>query len=218
MSRTLRDINKALLVAAKRLYQKNCLAACDGNLSYRVDDEIILITPKGKPKADLSTDEFALINMQGDTISGEPSSERSMHLRVYRCCPKARCVVHAHPPTAIAWTIACPELVELPSECMSELIVAAGRIPIAPYARPGTAAMGEHLEAFLPLHRIIILARHGALCWGESIQEASHAMERLEHSAEILMRAKLLGGLTYLPQKEVEALQDIRKTIGEKII
>lgn len=207
-----------LLDAAIRLYQKNCLAACDGNLSYRVDDSEIIITPTGKSKTNLNLDDFATIDIENHIVSGNPSSERLMHLAVYKHCPKAKCVIHAHPPTAIAWTIAYPNLTELPNNCMSELIIAAGRIPIAPYALPGSAEMGTSILPFLPKHRILILARHGAICWGETIQEAANAMERLEHTAEILMRAKQLGGLTYLNEEQVAALYKIRETIGEIVI
>ena len=67
-------------------------------------------------------------------------------------------------------------------------------------------------------NRIIILARHGALCWGESVSEAVNAVERLEHTADTLMRAKLLGGLTSLSQHHVDALYKIRASIGDKVI
>lgn len=212
------NIKQQLIETAQKLYQKNYLAACDGNLSYRLNDDAIIITPKGKPKADLTIDDFALMNIKGDFLYGTPSSENLMHLSVYQHCPQAKCVIHAHPPTAIAWTIACPELEELPNTCMSELIVAAGHIPIAAFALPGSEEMASNINSLIKQHRIIILARHGALCWGESIQEACNGMERLEHSAEILMRAKQLGGLTHLDQEQISALYKIREKIGKSII
>src|SRR3989344_5194083 len=116
------DIKQNLIQAAKQLHQKNYLAACAGNLSYKTSDNHILITPKGKPKAQLTIDDFATMTHDGRILTGEPSSERSMHLCIYQHCPKAKCVIHAHPPTAIAWTIAHPELTELPNECLSEMI------------------------------------------------------------------------------------------------
>jgi len=211
-------VKTEIINAAQQLHKKNMLAACDGNISYRVNDNEIWITPAGVPKSQLRIEDFAKINLDGDILSGNPSSERLMHLSVYRNCPEAKAVVHAHPPTAIAWTIACPGLTELPNRSMSELIIAAGSIPIAPYAMPGTEAMGKAIEPLLSAHRMIILARHGALSWGESVTEALNGMERLEHSADILMRAKQLGGLTELPEKDIEALWNIRKTIGNKTI
>ncbi len=90
-----------------------------------------------------------------------------MHLTVYGHCPQARAVIHAHPPIAISWTVAFPEDRELPGDCLSEIILAAGKIPIVEYARPGTQAMGNVLLPFIENYKIMILSRHGALSWGE---------------------------------------------------
>ncbi|MBS0358728.1 MAG: class II aldolase/adducin family protein [Proteobacteria bacterium] len=212
------SLRMAMISVAKRLYEKNLLAAADGNISYRIDDQKILITPAGCSKALLSSDDMAVITIDGEIISGNPSTERLMHLTVYNYCPEARCVVHAHPPTAIAWSIAYPELTELPAESMSELILSAGQIPFVPYARPGTQTMGEVLIPFLPEHRLMVLSRHGALAWGEDLEEAANGIERLEHSADILMKAQLLCGITKLPQKEIDVLREMRQKIGKKLL
>lgn len=212
------NLKQDIIDVAQQLHAKNMLAAADGNISYRLSDDEIIITPAGKSKAKLNSEDIAVITLQNQIISGTPSSERLMHLAIYESCPKARCVVHAHPVTAIAWSIARPDLKELPSTCLSELILAAGNVPIAPYARPGTQSMGEVLKPFLPANRIIILARHGALTWGEDLQEALNGMERLEHTAEILMRATLLGGITHLPDHEIDILKSMREKIGERIL
>jgi L-fuculose-phosphate aldolase len=211
-------LKKQMITVALALHSKNMLAAADGNISYRISDDEILITPTGKPKALITPDDIAIINLKNEIIYGAPSSERLMHLAVYKNCPKARCVIHAHPATAIAWSIARPDLTELPSGCLSELILAAGRVPIAPYARPGTKTMGDVLTPFLPESRIIILARHGAITWGEDLQEALNGMERLEHTATILLHATQLGGITFLPEDEITELHAMRKKIGERIL
>lgn len=212
------SLRTALIHSAKRLHQRNMLAAADGNISYRIDNETILITPAGKPKAFIEPEDIAVITLDNRIISGRPSSERLMHLAVYRQCPEAKTVVHAHPPTAIAWSIAKPNLQALPNRCLSELILACGTVPIVPYARPGTADMGEVLLPYLPMHRAMILARHGALAWGESLDEATGGLERIEHTAEILLRAEQLGGITDLPEEEVEFLLTLRKKIGNRLL
>ncbi len=196
-------IRRHIVEICRRLYDKNMLASADGNVSYRLSDERILITPSGLPKAFISVEDIAVINLKGEKLSGNASSEMMMHLEVYKNCPEAKSVVHAHPPYSVAWTIAEPELKELPAECMSELILAVGFIPIVPFARPGTLAMGKNLRPFLNQTRVMILARHGALTWGESLDEAYMGMERLEHSAQILTHAKSMGGLTYLGESDV---------------
>jgi len=212
------DIRVQIIEVCKNLYAKNMLAAADGNISYKVSDDEVLITPSGVSKASAKPEDICVINMKGEVISGKPSSERLMHLQVYKSCPEAKAVVHAHPPHAIAWTVAHPELTELPATCLSEVILAAGKIPFVPYARPSTQAMGNNLTPFLPDCRLMILARHGALSWGESLQEASMGMERLEHSAQILYLSQSLKQLTHLPEEEVSALKEMRKKIGPKTI
>lgn len=194
------------------------LASADGNVSCRLSNDRILITPTGVNKAFMNAREMAVVTLDNQVLSGTPSGERLMHLEVYRRCPNARAIVHAHPPTAIAWTVARPDWSELPANCLSEVILAVGRIPFVPYARPGTAQMGTNLLPYLPQCRVLVLARHGALSWGESLDEAYNGMERLEHSAQILMHAQVLGGLTPLPPAEVQALLEMRAKLGERTL
>lgn len=212
------DISSQIVQVCKNLYSKNMLAAADGNISYRISDSEILITPSGVSKANAKPEDICVIDIDGNVKLGKPSSERLMHLQVYKSCPEAKAVVHAHPPHAIAWTVAHPELSELPSTCLSEVILAAGKIPFVPYARPSTQDMGDNLKPFLPDCRLMILSRHGALSWGESLEEAAMGMERLEHSAQILYLSESLKELTHLPDEEVNALKEMRKKIGPKTL
>ena len=209
---------REIVTVCERLHARNMLAAADGNISFRVSDDEILITPSGIAKAFMDPDQMAVINLKGEIISGKPSTERLMHLEIYKSSPLARAVVHAHPPTAIAWSIAKPDLSKLPSDCLSEVILATGDIPFVPYARPGTEQMGLALKSFLPKHRALILRAHGAVTWGEDLDEAYRGMERIEHSAQILMTAQQLGGLHPLPKEEIEYLYELRKKIGEVLL
>ncbi len=209
---------QAVCDACGRLHGRNLLAAADGNISLRLADGRIAMTPTGVNKSQLRAEHMAFLRIDGTVLSGAPSSERAMHLAVYRRCPEARAVVHAHPPTAIAWTLARPELTELPSDALPEVILAAGRIPVVPYARPGTEAMGTELEAFLPVHRLLLLARHGALAWGESLEEAVNGIERVEHAALILKSALELGGAKPLTEDERRALHALRARNGPKLL
>lgn len=211
-------ILKAIVESCRRLHERNLLAAADGNISCRLPFNRIAITPSGVNKVKLRVEDMAFMQLSGIVIKGKPSSERLMHLAVYRACPEASCVIHAHPPTAIAWSLARPDLAFLPDESLPEVILAAGRIPIVPYARPGTTAMGEALAKFLPQHRLMILARHGALCWGETIEDAYNGIERLEHVCQILKSAVELGGLSNLPEAEIAALRELRARQGPRIL
>jgi L-fuculose-phosphate aldolase len=207
-----------ILEICQRLHARNMLSAADGNVSYRIDDQNILITPSGIAKAFMKVSDMAVITLDNKIISGNPSSERLMHLEVYKTCPDAKAVIHAHPTTAIAWSIAQPELKKLPSDCLSEVILATGDIPFVKYARPGTQAMGDVLKPYLPHCKAMILSRHGAITWGKSLDEAYRGMERIENSAQILATAKQLGGINPLPVEEIAYLYELRKKIGNVLL
>jgi len=212
------EIRNQIVHAGQRLYARNMLAAADGNISARLSDARILITPSRASKAFIKPEQITVIDLEGRVLEGEPSGERDMHLAIYRHCPQAMAVVHAHPPHAVAWSLARPEWAELPNDSLSEIILGAGQIPFVPYARPGSVAMGENLRPFLPHTRAMILSRHGAVCWGESVEEALNGMERLEHSAQMLWLAEALGGAKPLPADEVKALKAMRLQMGERLL
>lgn len=208
----------SILEICQRLHARNMLSAADGNISYRIDDQNILITPSGIAKAFMKMSDMAVITLDNKIVSGNPSTERLMHLEVYKTCPEAKAVIHAHPMTAIAWSIAQPEMEKLPSDCLSEVILATGDIPFVKYARPGTQAMGDVLKPYLPQCKAMILSRHGAITWGDSLDEAYRGMERIENSAQILATAKQLGGIHPLPKEEIEYLYELRKKIGNVLL
>lgn len=212
------QFRQSILNACQRLHARNMLAAADGNISIRLNDDRILITPSGVSKAFINESDLCVIDLEGRILEGKPSGERAMHLQIYRQCPAAKAVVHAHPPHAIAWSVGRPELTELPANALPEVILAMGQLPIVPYARPTTTNMGEVLQPFLPKHRALILARHGAVCWGESMSEAINGMERVEHSAQILWLAAQLGELKAMPPEELEALKKMRSDIGSQLL
>lgn len=204
--------------ACRSLHARGLLAAADGNVSMRLGDGRIAITPRGVPKASLRRQDFAWLTPDGTVLSGNPSSERLMHLAVYRAAPEARAVVHAHPVTAIAWSLANPGANELPCDSLPEVILAAGRIPLVPMAMPGTEEMGTNLAPFLPAHRLMILARHGGLAWGGSVREAAGGIERLEQVARILLAAEAFGGAQPLPPTDLEALRALRANLGPGLL
>jgi L-fuculose-phosphate aldolase len=214
----LKKIKIQILEICQRLHRRNMLSAADGNISYRVSNDQILITPSGIAKAFMTVDDISVVDIENKIVSGKPSSERLMHLQIFKSCPEARAVIHAHPVHAIAWSIAKPHLKKLPSHCLSEVILATGDIPFVPYARPGSQDMGDVLKPYLPESRALILKRHGALTWGGDLDECYRGMERIENSCEILYLAEKMGGLNPLPLDEIKYLYELRKKIGPTLL
>ena len=208
-------IRAEIIKIATMLHDKNMLAACDGNISYRIDDDSILITPSGRPKFLLQEKDIAVVDINGNVVEGRPSSEMLMHLEVYRMRPDARAVIHAHPPTSVAYSIAYPEANEIPGRSFSELIIAVGHIPVVPFQIPGSPEMGTALHPYINRAKVMVLARHGALSFGSDLVEAYNGMERLEHSCEILLKAQSVGAITELDDKTIEQLYAIREKTGD---
>lgn len=207
-----------ILEVCKRLHERNLLAAADGNVSVKDDDSKIWITPSGQTKAFMSNADLSCITISNEVVSGTPSSERKLHLAIYQNCPSAKAVVHAHPPHAIAWSLAFGDLKELPYKSLPEVILATGTIPIVPYARPGSTEMGDSLLPFLPEHKVLIMQKHGAVAWGETLEEAYRGIERVEHISYILKLAielkNLKINLDELPPDEIKQLFSLRTQIG----
>ncbi|MBL7544135.1 MAG: class II aldolase/adducin family protein [Bdellovibrionaceae bacterium] len=212
------NIKTKIVEICRRLHDRNMLAAADGNVSFKENENKIWITPTGQTKAFMDDSQLACLTQDNEIVSGRPSSERKLHLAIYQNCPTAKAVVHAHPPHAIAWSLAFSELKELPYKSLPEVILATGKIPIVPYARPGSDEMGSSLLPFLPQHKILIMQKHGAVAWGESLDEAYRGLERVEHIAYILKLALELKNLKInldeLPSEEISVLFEMRSQMG----
>lgn len=199
-------MKQEIVEVCAQLYRRSLIVASDGNVSVRLGDTV-LITTSGAHKGFLKPEQIAEVSIEGAVLSGNPSSELAMHLAIYERCPEARAVVHTHAPVATAWGVARQDLGELPVESLTESVLALGRVPFVPYAKPGTAKMGEALLAFLPDCKALILRHHGCVCWDSSLERAFFLTEHLEHTASTLMNAEALGGCHSLSQEALEALR-----------
>jgi L-fuculose-phosphate aldolase len=193
------------------MYQRGLIVANEGNLSLRLSAEHILITPSGKCKGLLVPAELVVINFAGEIVCGEgqPSSETSMHIMFYRSRPDIQAICHAHPPTATGFAAAGKALEE---GVLPEVIVGLGKVPLAPYATPGTREVCIALESLISCHDAILLRNHGVVTCGGSLQEAYFRLETVEQFSRIMLVAKVLGGPLKLPYTEVEKLIQMRGT------
>jgi L-fuculose-phosphate aldolase len=181
-----------LVEVCRKLAKKDFVAATDGNVSCRIGQDKLLVTPSGKPKGGLKPIDLLLLNLHGEVLVGleKPSSEIRMHLEVYRCRSDVTAVVHAHPPMLTAFTLAGLPFV---TEALPEVWLTFGHVPTAPYATPCTAEVPEAVAPFLEKHQAVLLERHGSLTLGRSLDEAYLRLEKLEHAARILFFAHVLS-------------------------
>jgi L-fuculose-phosphate aldolase len=204
------DVRRAIVRVCNRMYERGLIAGADGNVSVRISFDHVLVTPRGFSKASVEEHDLVLVNLDGKRIGGrhEPSSEVAMHLAIYRAREDVNAVVHAHPPVATAFAVAG---IGLPGDVLPELAVQMGEVPVVPYATPGTEAMPEALTPYLPNYDAFLLANHGATTVGCTLAEAHHRMESLEHSANILLTARLLGRVNALGAEDARILEAARR-------
>ena len=120
-----------ILDAGRKIYQRGLVAANDGNLSVRVGDNALWVTPTGVSKGAMTEDMLVKLSLDGTVLEGtrKPSSETKMHLRIYQENPAVRAVVHAHPPAATAFAAAG---LPLDRPVLQEAVVQLGTVPVAP--------------------------------------------------------------------------------------
>ena len=208
-NRTDAEARQAILEAGRRMFQRQYVAANDGNISCRVGEDSVWITPSGVSKGFMTEDMLLRVDLEGHVLegSGKPSSEMKMHLRVYRENPAVRAVVHAHPLAATSFAIA---RIPLDVAVLTEAVMSLGVVPVAEYATPGTQEVPDSIAPFCRDYNAVLLANHGALTWGGELWEAFYRMEVVEHTAKIFLNLRLLGGGVPLTAEEVSRLLGLR--------
>lgn len=213
MSYNLIKLKNQIVEVGKRMYDRGYVASNDGNISARVDDERVVITPTGVSKGFMTPDMMVVVDMEGRTLNGDKraSSEVFMHLQIYKDRPDVRSVCHSHPPYATGYAVAG---IPLDKCVLPEVVVALGNIPIVEYGTPGTDEFYKPVVPLLKDHDAFLLANHGALTVGKDVINAYHKMETLEHFAHIIFVAQQVGQLNVLNNDQVKKLTDLRQRFG----
>ncbi len=202
------------------MHEKGFIDGTSGNISARLDDRHILATPSGLAKGFMQPEQLIVVDMDGqrvdrptaETAHLRPTSELSMHLECYRQRPDVGGVVHAHPPNAVALTIAGYDF----QRCLiPEVVVLLGIVPTTPYATPSSTENRDAIRHLIREHDAILLAYHGSLTVGATVWDAYMRLESLEHSAHILYKVETLGGpKSPIAPEQVEKLMAQREKLG----
>lgn len=210
-----KELRVLMCEVGRRLYAKNLAAATDGNLSVRLAEDRFLCTPSGSALGYMRAHEMIIADAQGHKLAGEGkvSSEFFTHLAAYEERAEIGAVVHAHPPRAVALSLAGQSLM---SPILPEVVFSVGGVPTASYATPGTR---EGADAVRPLVRecdALLMDRHGALTVGESLLDALYKMEKIEHAAEILLAAAQFGDVSELSGEQIDKIMKAREAYGAR--
>lgn len=207
-------LRSALCRIGALCYQKGYIVGADGNLSARLSDGTILVTPTGAMKGFLEPQHIAHVDANGKALGGGPraSSEIAIHVVSYKERPDVEAVVHTHPPHAVALSIAGVDM-QLP--VIPEVIVTIGGTPTTPYATPGTQELPESIRAVVRCSDTLIMKNHGAVTLGTNLMDAFKKLDMVEHTAKILWLVHALkGSVEPLPAEAVAKLLGTRQALG----
>lgn len=197
-----------LIEIGKKLYLKNLTSATSGNLSIRTDDGIY-ITATGSVLGDLSEKDIVLLDYAGDEISeGKASSEKMLHVEIYKQRPDIRAIVHTH-PVYLTTFAACH--IPLNEPIMAESILYFEDIPVAEYAMPSSLKLVENTVKCLQNKDVVLMANHGAIAIADTIEHAFLKMETAEYYANVTLNTRLLGGAKHLSESDVQDLLDLKR-------
>ncbi len=206
------ELRHAILECGRIAYERHLMTSNDGNISVRMENGNVLITPSGLSKGRMNPDDLLLVDLDGNIISSrpdrKPSSETPMHLEVYKHRDDVRAVVHAHPIFATTLTVAD---LEFPVDVLPEVLLTLGDVPTTKYATPASHEDAEVIRPFLKTHNAMLLRQHGSLTYGKHLDEALIHLERIEHVSEIYWRAKMLGEVKRVPEEAQAKLIALRE-------
>jgi len=207
------QIKKDICEIGQRIYNKGFAAANDGNITVRISENEVLCTPTMHSKGFLKPDDISTIDMTGKQISGRKkrSSEALLHLEIYKQRPDIKSVVHCHPPHATAFAIAREPI---PQCVLPEVEVFLGDVPITRYETPGGQAFADTIIPFVDKCNVMILANHGTVSFGESVERAYWWTEILDAYCRMLLLSRQLGRVNYLNETESRELLVLKDKWG----
>ena len=192
---------------AKKMYHSGLVAGTWGNLSVRVDEDYMVVTPSGMQYDTLSPEDMVVMNMHDYAYQGsrKPSIEYFMHAALLLDNPGANAVVHTHSTYALMMASARKPI---PPVCDDQVQILGGDIRVAEYALPGTVEMAETIVKSIRGRAGVLIPNHGAVTIGDTLDKALLASVILDKTAQVYIGTLALGGPVELDRADVEAMHD----------
>ncbi|RDV83604.1 class II aldolase/adducin family protein [Ammonifex thiophilus] len=211
----LEGLRVAVVQVGKELAASGLVLGTWGNVSAREGD-LVAITPSGLPYSALAPEDIVVVDLEGKTVEGKwrPSTELPLHLAIYRKRSDVGGIVHTHSVGSMTLA-ACRHPLPPFTEEQAQLI--GGEVPVAAYAPPGTEELARAAIATLGEGKAVLLANHGLVGVGKTVEEALLTCQVVEKSAQIYLWARLLGGPVLLSEEEVRSLREnFLRNYGQK--
>lgn len=198
----------------RSLLEDDLTTGTGGNISARLDEAHIAISPSGIPYEDVAPEDVLVVHTDGTVVEGEhdPSTELPMHLAVYRERDDVGGVVHTHSPYATTFA----SLAE-PIPASHYLLAFTGtEVPVAEYRTHATEALGEAaVDALDDEFNATLLRNHGVLTADRSLDDAYDVALMVEYCARIHYQARAIGEPEVLPDEEIDRLTDKLESYGQ---
>jgi L-fuculose-phosphate aldolase len=213
------ELREAIIQTGQILYKSGLMVSNDGNISVRMADGNILITPSGVTKGRISTEDLVIISLDGNIVKPasnpalKPTSEQPMHLEIYRQRPDVRAVIHTHLIFANALAISHGKV---RMDVIPEAAIAFGDVPVTDFALPSSNQNAEAIRNLIKKHDVMLIRNHGSLAVGKNLDEALINTERLEHVSKTLTFAELLGQVNTLPEEMLQIIGDMVQRSKER--
>lgn len=200
MDEETRKVGLEIIRVAREMLRSGLVEGTAGNVSARVGDDKVLITPTSMDYMEMEVEDLVLLDLNGNVLEGrrQPSSEKPMHLRVYRARDDVKAIMHTHSLYASILAVLRRPLPPLIEEFLFKF---GGTIEVAEYGMTGTEELAENAVRALGNKAAVLLANHGALCCGKSPAHVLELAKGLERMAKIYVIASILGEPHPLPEK-----------------
>ncbi|HWT65205.1 MAG TPA: class II aldolase/adducin family protein [Terracidiphilus sp.] len=203
-----------ILEVGRKLWERGYVDGNGGNISVRVGPRYLLCTPTMISKRDMQPEDLCLADLEGTILVGDRprTSELLLHLEIYKANPRARAVVHCHPPHATAWAVVGEAP---PNGYVTEFELMVGPVAVAPYETPGTQCFAETVIPFVEDHNTILLENHGIVCWADTATHAEWLVEIVDTYCKTLSVAQQIGKpLKQIPEAKIEELLQVKRRMG----
>ena len=209
---TERDLRLAIIEAGRICYESGLMHANTGNISLRLGNDRVVITPSKLCKGRMEPEDLIIIDLEGVIIKADNlrkrvySSEAPIHLEIYRQRPDVRAVIHAHPSNATALTVAD---IPFPENVLPEVLQGLGPVPTTRFAFPDSVDNANAIKELIRNHKAILIRNHGVITYGTDLEDALNYLEQVESVAKTLITAQLLGKVNHLPDDIMSAMRDL---------
>ena len=199
-------VREAIVRWGRALYDRGYTAGSSGNISARVEDGFIA-TPTNSCLGFLDPARLAKLDRDGAHVSGDtPTKELPLHFAFYETRPSAAAVVHLHSTYSTALScLADADPHDALPPITPYVVMRVGRVPVVPYRRPGSADVASLIRDKAPEHAAVLLANHGPVVAGTSLESAVFAMEELEETAKLVLLTRWLN-VRHLSAAEIAEL------------